>query len=420
MKTQGQTQSRNSSLRTIQRLLNSVAEFRQAFRHSQAENAPNFNLFRILGVEEDEVATHSAFLAHLLNPNETHAQGDLFLRRFLFEIGHEPLASFDGWIVSKEVPFVGGRLDIVLQSAKANAIIAIENKIGTEDQPDQLDIYRRWLDAPLRKTSFNTRLLLYLTPRGGLAKHPPKGSYNPISYSGHITRWLSSCTAKAPSVSDSIQTYLRTIGNLTTQTLMKDDLDDYILNLIKTPTERSAALRIARVSNLLKQEILQEFWDRGEAYLTRKLAEEKLTYWSLDRTEDSPLETHYEIGIVGKGVNKDRPHARFVFFQYNTATLFRWEWTVMFDYSGKKEKIIQAMPEARKLAAVMDGRLSMPRKHGWDGYLLFTEDLKAIERTLEEELSKSTDVSEFFDSGWQKFRELEPYLRRLNNAVVRM
>jgi hypothetical protein len=83
-------------------------------------------------------------------------------------------------------------------------------------------------------------------------------------------------------------------------------------------------------------------------------------------------------------------------------------------------KNIEMLPEANKLAEVMDGSCSMPKKRGWDGYRLFTDDRKGIDRTLEEEIAKSADVSEFFETGWQTFQRLEPHLKRLNNAVLRM
>ncbi len=61
----------------------------------------------------------------------------------------------------------------------------------------------------------------------------------------------------------------------------------------------------------------------------------------------------------------------------------------------------------------------MPKKYGWNGYRLFNaEDKKGIERTLEEEMAKSTDVSDFFANGWQIFKRLEPSLRRLDGAIL--
>jgi hypothetical protein len=125
----------------------------------------------------------------------------------------------------------------------------------------------------------------------------------------------------------------------------------------------------------------------------------------LERIEDSPSE--YGIGIVGTGVVKEKPqpHPRFVFFQKITETLFRWEFVARFDYSWKAQQKITALPEAQKLADVMDGTLSMPKKHGWDGYMLYTQDSKGIERTLEDEITKQTGVgavSEFFEVGLEE------------------
>lgn len=409
----------NKELASAQKLLTSVCFLYEQQLGSRADQAPNFNLFEILELEGKEVSTHSAFLAHLLDPTETHAQGNFFLRRFLAGVGYEELASFGGWIVQKEVPFESGRLDIVLQSASARAMVLIENKIDTQDHANQLKAYNEWLNTPQRRGFFHReRLLFYLTPQGDPARHAPKEIYKPISYSHDIREWLRGCNVKPSNVSDSIKSYLLTIDHLTTQTLMKDDLDDKILELIKTPVDRVAALRVARVGNYVKEQLLRDFWNRGEDYLNRKLADANLTYWSLDRTEGSPLQSHYEIAIIGKGAKNEEPHPRFSFFQYSTASLFRWELVVKFDgWRGKYEKI-KMLPDARKLSNVMEGKFSMRKKRGWDGYRLFnTDDKKGIERTLEEEIIKSTEVDDFFDTGWQIFEGLEAYLRRLNNAV---
>jgi len=42
----------------------------------------NFNIFRILKVETNEVGTHSAFLSELLSPIGKHGHGDTFMRLF--------------------------------------------------------------------------------------------------------------------------------------------------------------------------------------------------------------------------------------------------------------------------------------------------------------------------------------------------
>jgi hypothetical protein len=95
-------QSIQSDYLRIQNLLSTVSSQHQRQRHSQSSSAPDFNLFSILKVEGAEVSTHSAFLANLLDPSGTHAQGDLFLRAFLREIGSAELASYEDWTVSRD------------------------------------------------------------------------------------------------------------------------------------------------------------------------------------------------------------------------------------------------------------------------------------------------------------------------------
>lgn len=53
-----------------------LEERRKQDRERDKAEAPRFNLFRLLGVEPDEVRTHSAFIADLLDPEGSHGQGD--------------------------------------------------------------------------------------------------------------------------------------------------------------------------------------------------------------------------------------------------------------------------------------------------------------------------------------------------------
>src|SRR2546423_13058712 len=49
----------------------------------QSRDAPDFNVFRVLGVMRHEVTTHSSMLAELLDPSGSHGQGWLFLESFV-------------------------------------------------------------------------------------------------------------------------------------------------------------------------------------------------------------------------------------------------------------------------------------------------------------------------------------------------
>jgi len=401
-----------------QALLKLVADLRNRQRHSHAEVAPNFNLFRILNIEEKEVSTHSAFIAHLLQPGETHGQGDIFLRGFLREL-EIPASSFsDDWTVSSELSFDGGRLDIVLQSAKAGGIIVIENKINTTDHSNQLRAYREWLDRPSRKRTYKSlRRLVYLTPHGELAQHAHKISYKAFSYKEHIRRWLLSChpEVRAPRVAEAIQSYIQTIDNITTPSFMKDDLDSEILNAIRTRENRTAALRIIRVGNLIKKNSLECFWDRGEKLLDAKIAALRRRYWRLDKHDANARGVGaHRISIVGNQINCDKPHPEFVFFQWYTPKLFRWEHAVTLANTK-----IRALPESVKLMEKMpEPPLAMPSKHGWDGYKLITDDLAGIERILEEEEMDGRYSTAFFEGGWELFLKIERRLRSINDALL--
>ncbi|HEY9543015.1 PD-(D/E)XK nuclease family protein [Prevotella sp.] len=48
-----------------------------------------FNMFSILKMESNETATHSAFLAELLNPHGSHGCGSAFLSAFLRQVAQK-------------------------------------------------------------------------------------------------------------------------------------------------------------------------------------------------------------------------------------------------------------------------------------------------------------------------------------------
>jgi len=63
----------------ITNLLNEAQTLTNAYDIVDKAKGERFNLFSILGMESDEVSTHSRFLAELLNKNGSHGQKDIFL-----------------------------------------------------------------------------------------------------------------------------------------------------------------------------------------------------------------------------------------------------------------------------------------------------------------------------------------------------
>ena len=157
----------------------------------------------------------SAILAFFLDPSETHAQGDVFLREFLkliaaksgykdFEACPRPSLVKCEFKIPDGSPDEGGQMDILLRFEDPPFHIAIENKIWAEDQPKQIDRYHAYLEKQAGK-----HVLVYLTSDG---RDPSEGSMKKGPDSGRpdwlvtlswrrdivplVERWIGLCRAE--------------------------------------------------------------------------------------------------------------------------------------------------------------------------------------------------------------------------------
>ena len=216
-----------------------------------------FNVFNVLGVSTDEVHTHSAFIAELLNPHGTHGCGDEFLKAFIEII--PGLEGFDIETVRARTQVElsigqidkdyteGGRLDIIAYT-DIHAII-IENKIYAGDQYNQLLRYHKYAESRYK----NNNRILYLTLDGGSPSDISKGEkmaegkdYYSISYARDITNWLHRCIAIAvskPLVRETLVQYLNLINQLTNQTMEQNDKNELLELLTKYPEATSSILK---------------------------------------------------------------------------------------------------------------------------------------------------------------------------------
>jgi hypothetical protein len=163
----------------------------------ERQTSPNFNVFRLLGVENLEVNTHSALLAELLDPSGNHSQTHLFLKKFLaycatqwgdnhlFNISRN-CEKYD-WHITTEKNTAYGNLDLVVTSYDAKLIIVIENKIWASEGHQQLMRYGKWLQ---RQRSDMHKILIYLTPYGTESITHNGTSYYKLSYTKDIMAWI--------------------------------------------------------------------------------------------------------------------------------------------------------------------------------------------------------------------------------------
>ena len=125
------------------------------------------NIFQILSITRMEIR-HSNFLAWLLDPNESHKLGGLFLKRFLREVfSSNRFEDIDQVAVegldlsSTKVLREWSNIDILINVD--GIIICIENKVGSKEHSNQLERYKKIVENqfPEHKKTF-----VYLNPDG--------------------------------------------------------------------------------------------------------------------------------------------------------------------------------------------------------------------------------------------------------------
>ena len=181
-----------------------------------AANGQRFNIFRLLGRETDEVYTHSAILADLLDPNGSHGQGVGFLRLFArwIRLSEDELGTAKVWV--EAALDSRSRLDVLIETDRS--CIVIENKIHADDRDTQLQRYHEI--ASTRGKRFE---IFYLTLRG---RRPSKKSLGDlaesevtlISYDKVVIAWLDECIKEAaliPAVRETLRQYRATVMSLT-------------------------------------------------------------------------------------------------------------------------------------------------------------------------------------------------------------
>ena len=199
----------------ITSFLNTLEKSKEKYQKENKNYASDFNIFEITKIDENR---HSTFLAELLSPEGTHAQGSIFYKAFLnvllkkgINIEHFDRESID---VAREQ----GRIDILItpKNSKDFAII-IENKIDAKDQPKQIDRYRK----QIKRRNYGIVLVIYLTPSGEKPseKSISKDRYEKLknekeivllSYNQDIVSWLRASLnkVKPQKVKNAIEEYI--------------------------------------------------------------------------------------------------------------------------------------------------------------------------------------------------------------------
>ena len=142
----------------------------------------NPNIFQILRISNNEIR-HSNFLSWLLDPNQSHKLGDVFLKRFLREIFSSNKFSeidqvdVEGMDLSKvDIRREWENIDILIELE--DVVVCIENKVLAKEHSNQLTKYK---DIIQRNFPDKYKTFVFLTPDGSDSQNEID-TYEPISY----------------------------------------------------------------------------------------------------------------------------------------------------------------------------------------------------------------------------------------------
>lgn len=267
--------------KNIQKLLNSTAMLHEGYRQAKiryaSQVAPDFKLFQLFNINEN---TLSRCLAYLLDPQEDHAQGDLFLSSFYNSIElTESISINKSTQVFTEYTILNKRrIDIYIASKEI--LIGIENKPWAADQIDQLYDYSNWLANEAKKKN-SSWLMVYLCNNEindfTLRPETPQDlRRNIIQFTFYqLAEWLAACAPhiKAPQVRcfvDALIQFTREDINGETNVDYEKELTE---NVIASPQNLNAAFLIAQSMRKVKEQLWLDFL----SYLKKELQPKGIT-----------------------------------------------------------------------------------------------------------------------------------------------
>lgn len=316
-----------------------------------------FNIFSILGIQRKEVETHSFLLYDLINPNGSHYQGDLYLRIFLKEILKEKddfkiynlLDNAKNIKVDRET-FISGKgikngfIDFTIEIDKY--YIAIEMKIDSKENGNQLDNYKTFLESIPNKE----KRLYYLTLFGDEAdkskiEEDEKNGYIRISFLQDISNFIEKSIEESknlPIIRESLIQYQATIKNITNQTTK--DIQVKAVQIIDSPETARAAIELSKslAYAWAKREVV--FWKKLYTKLDNYLKDKKGWDISYYNGFDNELSEDWIVEKLNKydfrGLYIEKNNCSFEIFLYNGGSKKHNSGRFEYHISNKYKKIL--------------------------------------------------------------------------------
>ncbi len=169
-----------------------------------------FNIFDALGIANAEVR-HSNFLAWLLDPGESHGQGDLFLTGLLMDIlsaapaelrPFSPVEIDGEQLRGVEIRREWEHIDLLVVCREPSFVVAIENKVLSGEHSDQLARYENTIGSHFPEVP---RMFVFLSAEEIEASQPDWVAYSYADLHRALSRVQRVARA---SIGDDVMTFL--------------------------------------------------------------------------------------------------------------------------------------------------------------------------------------------------------------------
>jgi len=183
----------------------------------------NPNIFQILRITKNEIR-HSNFLSWLLDPNQSHKLGDIFLKRFLREVfssdkfGEIDQVDVEGMDLSKvEIQREWKNIDILIKLE--NIVVCVENKVLSKEHSNQLRRYKEIIENQFPN---HHQTFVYLTPEGDTSEDE-SDTYEPISYEFIVESLDRIISVYGESLNGQVKNYIKDYITIIKRELMGTD-----------------------------------------------------------------------------------------------------------------------------------------------------------------------------------------------------
>lgn len=275
-----------------QSIINILNELYQKEKHISSKDrneSPEFTPFRFMYTNEDGI---SAILAFLLDPNESHSQGDFFLKKFfkLLDLRDALLIECDSVFVTlNKHTYLGRRHDIFLEGYKNGVVqwvVSIESKLrGAYEQENQISHYIDDLKRYHKENYFMVFLPVIEKKPISINEmdwdNEVKNSRAVIITPTFLVKWLQDCHTENRKIDQFIEYFKEFLNQ--EFIMSNENKSQFIPNLLEKldDEERRNAFEVVMKAIKNRGEIYRVLAEKLEQSLIDKLSSSKYQDWKL-------------------------------------------------------------------------------------------------------------------------------------------